>query len=272
MEDCPRFTSRYPGVTLYQLEVNILKTIKAISISERKGMRKKNIDSTRLIADFGLEDDAHGGDWHRQVSLLAEESIQSMRDKGLDVTAGNFAENITTEGLDLTKISVGTHVTLGEAELIISQLGKICHTPCAIYHQAGDCVMPREGIFAVVKRGGPIRVGDSVEIKEKHSPSAAIVGNSEAEIKEAKTLVEKRFHPGFIRLDIINNKKGATISAIIEDLASTQKTQDIVVIDNTGEIGLALKGLPLEDVGNNTYRYGESTIYHCRQITDIQPL
>ena len=128
--------------------------IKAISISDRKGMRKKNIESTQLIADFGLKDDAHAGKWHRQVSFLAEESIETMRAKGLDVVAGNFAENITTEGLDLTSIRVGTHLKIGESELVISQLGKICHTRCAIYHQAGDCVMPREGIFGVIVQGG----------------------------------------------------------------------------------------------------------------------
>lgn len=114
---------------------------------------EKNIEATTLIAGFGLKDDAHGGDWHRQVSFLAEESIEFMRQKGLNVVAGNFAENITTQGLHLTELEVGTHITIGDAELIISQLGKICHTPCAIYHQAGDCVMPREGIFAVVIQG-----------------------------------------------------------------------------------------------------------------------
>ncbi len=155
-----------------------MKTITAISISERKGMRKKNIDSTNLIKNFGLENDAHGGEWHRQVSFLAEESIQTMRDKGLDVTAGNFAENITTEGVDLTRVPVGTHITIGDTELVISQLGKICHTPCAIYHQAGDCVMPKEGIFAVVKRGGSIKVGDRLEVTEKKSQAAAIISSA----------------------------------------------------------------------------------------------
>lgn len=234
-------------------------------------MRKKNIDSTNLITDFGLKDDAHGGDWHRQVSFLAEESIQTMRDKGLDVTAGNFAENITTEGVDLTKVDVGTHITLGDTELIISQLGKICHTPCAIYHQAGDCVMPREGIFAVVKQGGAIKVGDNLSILDKHSNSAAIIGNGEAETKELKPLIEKAFSPAFIRLDTINLKKGGTLGAIIEDLTSTQKTKDIVILDTTGELGLALASLPVEKETDFTYSYKESTIYHCRTIASPFP-
>ena len=133
-----------------------MKVIKAISISDRKGVRKKNIDSVLLRENFGLENDAHGGDWHRQVSFLAQESINFMREKGLDVVAGNFAENITTEGIDLVALKVGTHLQIGTTELVISQLGKICHNRCAIYHQAGDCVMPREGIFGVVLKGGEI--------------------------------------------------------------------------------------------------------------------
>ena len=137
--------------------------VKALSISDRKGIRKTNVDSGELLENFGLAGDAHGGRWHRQVSLLAQESIEFMRAKGLDVVAGNFAENITTEGIDLTSLRVGDHIRVGETELIISQLGKICHKPCAIFHQAGDCVMPREGIFGVVISGGWVRVGDAIQ-------------------------------------------------------------------------------------------------------------
>jgi MOSC domain-containing protein YiiM len=250
----------------------ILKKITAISISERKGMRKKNIEATNLIQSFGLENDAHGGDWHRQVSFLAEESIQTMRDKGLDVRAGNFAENITTEGIDLTKVAVGTHITIGDTELVISQLGKICHTPCAIYHQAGDCVMPKEGIFAVVARGGNIKVGDLLEVTEKRSHSAAIITNKDTETKELQQLVEQKFKPAFIRHDTINTKKGGTLSAIIEDLVNTQQTKDIVILDETGEIGLNLPNLPLENIADNTYSYKKSTIYHLRETISLSTL
>lgn len=234
-------------------------------------MRKKNIDSTTLITNFGLENDAHGGDWHRQVSFLAEESIQTMRDKGLDVTAGNFAENLTTEGVDLTKVDVGTHVSIGQTELIISQLGKICHTPCAIYHQAGDCVMPREGIFAVVKKGGDIKIGDSIEILTQYSHSAAIISNGETDAQQLKPVLEKAFSPAFVRLDTINNKKGGTLGAIIEDLASTQKTTNIAILDISGELGLALAGIPASKEADNIYRYKNSTIYHCRSISSPYP-
>ncbi len=153
-----------------------------------KESAKKTFNPVKLIPDFGLEGDAHGGKWHRQVSFLAQESITTMRDKGLDVVAGNFAENITTEGLDLTSLTVGTHVRIGESELVISQLGKICHTRCAIYHQAGDCVMPREGIFGVVLKGGTIRVGDTIEVQNKFSEAAAIISTKEIETSSGDEL------------------------------------------------------------------------------------
>jgi MOSC domain-containing protein YiiM len=134
-------------------------TIIAICISEEKGERKKPVPSALLRENHGIVGDAHAGDWHRQVSLLAEESIDTMRDKGLDVTHGDFAENITTKGIDLVSLPIGTRLSLGNAVIEISQIGKECHTRCAIYYQAGDCVMPREGIFAKVITGGELVPG-----------------------------------------------------------------------------------------------------------------
>ena len=134
-------------------------TIIAICISEEKGERKKPVPSALLRENHGIVGDAHAGDWHRQVSLLAEESIDTMRDKGLDVTHGDFAENITTKGIDLVSLPIGTRLSLGNAVIEISQIGKECHTRCAIYYQAGDCVMPREGIFAKVVTGGKLVPG-----------------------------------------------------------------------------------------------------------------
>ncbi|HOA75133.1 MAG TPA: MOSC domain-containing protein [Phycisphaerae bacterium] len=136
----------------------------AISVSERKGVPKSNIDSAVLRPEWGIEGDAHAGKWHRQISLLAVESIEKMRAKGLDVGPGAFAENITTEFIDIPHLSVGDRVRIGAAELEITQIGKKCHARCAIFQAAGDCVMPREGIFARVLVGGPIRVGDSVHV------------------------------------------------------------------------------------------------------------
>ena len=136
----------------------------SVSISEQKGMRKTPVASALLKQEHGLVGDAHAGDWHRQVSLLAMESIEKMQRMGLDVNPGDFAENITTEGIELTTLPVGSRLSLGEAEVEITQIGKTCHTRCAIYQQAGDCVMPKEGVFARVLREGIVKPGDRVDI------------------------------------------------------------------------------------------------------------
>jgi len=137
--------------------------ILAVSISEKKGVKKDNIPEGLLIENFGLKDDAHAGDWHRQVSLLAMESIEKVRKAGLDVGPGDFAENITTVGIDLVNLPIGTRLKIGNSALVeVTQIGKECHTRCAIYRQTGDCVMPKEGIFAKVLNGGKIKKGDSI--------------------------------------------------------------------------------------------------------------
>jgi MOSC domain-containing protein YiiM len=139
--------------------------IVAVSVSRKKGEKKTNVDQARLIPDHGLDRDAHAGDWHRQVSLLDMQSIAKIQNKGLDVDPGNFAENITTEGLQLWKLPTGTRMRLGDAVLVeVTQIGKECHNRCAIFHQVGDCVMPREGIFAKVLEPGTIRPGDLIEV------------------------------------------------------------------------------------------------------------
>ena len=139
--------------------------IVAVSISDRKGEKKHNISKARLIPDHGLDQDAHAGDWHRQVSLLDMQSIARIREKGLAVDPGNFAENITTEGIRLWELPVGTRLRMGEKVLVeVTQIGKECHNRCAIFHQVGDCVMPREGIFAKVLQEGTIRPGDEIAV------------------------------------------------------------------------------------------------------------
>jgi MOSC domain-containing protein YiiM len=141
--------------------------IKAVCTSPEKGMRKKDIGEGLLIKEFGLKDDAHAGPWHRQVSLLAVESVDKMRAKGLDVGPGDFAENLTTEGIDLVNLPIGTRLKIGSGAIgEVTQIGKECHAHCAIYYQAGDCVMPREGIFIRILEGGPVIVGDTVEVME----------------------------------------------------------------------------------------------------------
>ena len=142
--------------------------VTAVSISKRKGMRKENIPEGLLIENHGFKGDAHAGDWHRQVSLLAIESIDKMREKGLDVGPGDFAENITTVGIDLVHLPIGTRLKVGEDVLMeVTQIGKECHTRCAIYYQAGDCVMPREGIFTRVLKGGAVKEHDEIIVVDQ---------------------------------------------------------------------------------------------------------
>ncbi len=137
----------------------------AVNISEKKGTRKTNVRACAVLKDSGLKDDAHAGPWHRQVSLLANESIEKMKAMGLDVGYGDFAENITTEGVDLVHLPVGTTIRIGNSvTLRVTQIGKVCHERCAIYYQAGDCVMPKEGIFAEVVTEGDVKVGDEIAV------------------------------------------------------------------------------------------------------------
>ncbi len=140
----------------------------SVNTSPRKGMRKAPVESgvIRLVGDFGVADDAHAGDWHRQVSFLAEESIQVAREHGLDVGYGDFAENITTSGINMKEMPLGTLLRVGTATVEVSQIGKVCHTRCAIYYLAGDCIFPREGIFGWVVESGEVRTGDEVRVIE----------------------------------------------------------------------------------------------------------
>ena len=136
----------------------------AVCISEKKGQRKKEVPELRLRLGHGIEGDAHAGNWHRQVSLLGEESIDRMRALGLTLTPGAFAENIVTRGLTLYNLPVGTRLRIGSALLAVTQIGKECHNDCAIKRATGSCVMPTEGIFAIVLAGGTIRPGDLIEV------------------------------------------------------------------------------------------------------------
>jgi MOSC domain-containing protein YiiM len=139
--------------------------IKAISISKTRGTQKVNVPEAELRTDFGIVGDAHAGNWDRQISLLDIESIDIMEAKGANVSPGAFAENITTEGIDLAALKLGDKLRLGtEVEIKITQFGKKCHGRCKIYEQIGDCIMPRQGVFASVSRGGSITVGDVIEV------------------------------------------------------------------------------------------------------------
>ncbi len=139
-------------------------TVVSVNVSPGKGERKKPAERVSLRVEHGIEGDGHAGPWHRQVSLLAQESIDTMVAKGLDVGPGDFAENITTQGVHLYSLPVGTRMRIGEALVELTQIGKVCHDRCAIFYQAGDCVMPREGIFVRVVEGGVVAPGDRVVV------------------------------------------------------------------------------------------------------------
>ena len=128
----------------------------SINISKLKGEQKTPVETGRVKKDFGIEGDAHAGNWHRQISLLANEDIGPMRGKGIELDFGDFAENITTEGVDLSALPIGTKIHLGNTIVEVTQIGKECHHGCAIYQAVGDCVMPRKGIFVRVLEGGEI--------------------------------------------------------------------------------------------------------------------
>jgi cyclic pyranopterin monophosphate synthase len=140
-------------------------TVVAVNVSAKKGERKKSVPEVILRTEHGIEGDAHAGAWHRQVSLLAQESIDKMTAMGLDVGPGDFAENITTQDVEVASLPLGTTLELGESLVEVTQIGKECHSRCAIYEQAGDCVMPREGIFVRVLRGGRVAPGDSMRVR-----------------------------------------------------------------------------------------------------------
>lgn len=140
--------------------------IVAISISKKKGIPKSNVESAKLMENWGIDGDVHAGNWHRQVSFLAYESINKMREAGIpNLRPGAFAENITTEFINLPELKIGTIIRIGrDAELEITQIGKECHNKCAIFIKVGDCVMPREGIFARVNKTGEIFIGDEISV------------------------------------------------------------------------------------------------------------
>ena len=138
----------------------------AICTSKHKGTLKVEVDEANFIEEFGIEGDAHAGKWHRQVSLLAFEKIDEFRKKGGDVDFGAFGENLVIEGIELNKLPVGQRLEVGETLLEVTQIGKECHDKCAIYYQVGECIMPKNGIFTRVLRGGKVKVGDKCTLIE----------------------------------------------------------------------------------------------------------
>lgn len=139
-------------------------TIKAVCTSDVKGVQKSETPFIELLPDWGIQDDAHAGKWHRQVSLLGYEQVERFKALGADVVNGSFGENVIVEGFDLKKLPIGTRLRSGDVLLELTQIGKQCHAHCAIYHKMGDCIMPREGVFCRVIEGGTLRPGDAMDI------------------------------------------------------------------------------------------------------------
>ena len=138
-----------------------------VCISEKKGEQKKEIAFGECIVDFGIKNDVHGGNWHRQISLLAKESIDTMRAIGIELVNGDFAENIITEGIVLKDLPIGTRLKIGENLILkVTQIGKECHSGCIIQQKAGKCIMPTEGIFAIVVKPGIVKKGDNIEVMQ----------------------------------------------------------------------------------------------------------
>jgi len=139
--------------------------VMAICLSAEKGTAKRDAGQAELVEGHGLKGDAHAGNWHRQVSLLSQQKIDAFREKGADVAYGDFGENIVVDGIDFASLPVGTVFRCGQALLEMTQIGKECHSHCAIYHRMGDCIMPREGVFARVLQGGEIKTGDGFDVE-----------------------------------------------------------------------------------------------------------
>lgn len=174
--------------------------ITGICISEKRGIQKHLINEANIIKDWGIEGDAHGGKWHRQISLLSSEKIEEFRKKGADVHPGSFGENLIVDGFDFRSLPVGTQFVIGDVVLEMTQIGKECHNHCAIYKEMGDCIMPREGVFAEVIKGGHISIGQEVTCimpKADRAYTAAVITLSD---KGAAGEREDKSGPAIVRL------------------------------------------------------------------------
>lgn len=186
--------------------------IHAICISEQKGTQKHTVDSAVFVENWGIASDAHAGKWHRQVSLLGLEKIEAFREKGGDVKFGDFGENLVVEGFDFRNLPVGSYFRCGEVLLRMTQIGKECHSHCQIFHRVGDCIMPREGVFAEVLHGGIIHTGDELELlptPENEPMTAAVVTLSDKgfrgqrEDKSGPLLVELLTEAGYRVVELV---------------------------------------------------------------------
>lgn len=227
--------------------------IKAICVSDVRGIQKTNVGTARLTVDYGITGDAHGGNWHRQVSLLSYNKIEDFNKKGADVGFGAFGENIIVDGIDFRVLPVGTKLSCNDALLEITQIGKECHTHCQIYHKMGDCIMPREGVFAKVIKDGDISVGDIMEIAGQPMNSTFRAGVltvsdkgskgervDESGVLAAKLLAESGY--GVVDIVIVPDEKKKIEEALIN--FSDRRQVDLVI--TTGGTGFSARDITPE--------------------------
>ena len=235
-----------------------------ICISEKKGTQKHEVDKARLIPNHGIENDAHAGKWHRQVSLLNFEKIEEFRAKGVDISFGAFGENLIIDEFDFRSLPVGTRFKIGDVLLELTQIGKECHSHCAIYHAVGDCIMPREGVFTEVLVGGDIKVGDEVEMippEEGRAFTAAIITVSD------KGAVGKRVDESGPLIESMLKDAGYDVkeTLIIPDEKS-QLSQSLIRLADQRQINLILTtggtGFSPRDVTP------EATLAVCERMAD----
>lgn len=219
-------------------------TIRAICISEQRGTAKHEVPEADIQLDWGIVGDAHGGKWHRQVSLLSLESIEDFRARGASVDFGAFGENLVVEGFDLAALPVGTRFRIGEAELELTQIGKECHSHCAIYKQVGDCIMPRKGVFTQVLHGGHIAVGDEIVMVEPAPDrpfTAAVItlsdkgAKGEREDKSGPLIVEMLSEAGYnvVETILLSDEKAPLKQQLIR-LADQRQVNLILTTGGTG--------------------------------------
>ncbi len=227
--------------------------ILAINVSTQRGTQKTSVDKSRLVENFGIEGDAHAGNWHRQVSLLSFEKIEEFRAKGAEVSFGAFGENLVVEGLDLSSLPVGTLISIGDTLLELTQIGKECHTHCAIYQKMGDCIMPREGVFARVLKGGSIQVGEEITLlpPQKDRPFTAAVitlsdrgAKGEREDLSGPAAVELLTQAGYLVEESLLLPDG--IEPLAKELCRLADQRQISLILTTGGTGFSERDLTPE--------------------------
>ena len=250
----------------------------AICISDVRGIQKRAIEKATLKPDWGIEGDAHAGHWHRQVSLLSFEKIEDFRHRGADVDFGAFGENLVVEGFDLRTLPVGTLLSCGDALLEVTQIGKECHSHCAIYHAVGDCIMPREGIFTRVLKGGDIKVGDAVDRvarQGKFPYQAAVItlsdkgSRGEREDKSGPLIVEMLTATGYkVEETLLLPDDAAQLKTQLLRLADARQ---VYLILTTGGTGFAPRDITpevtLSVAERNAPGIAEAMRYHSLTIT-----